>query len=634
MAQGPCGWQMVRGFAVLRQCSRGPVALGLLTSGFLLGAILPHAVLAQGRDVTLPVDLSGARGEIAVEIDGTDLTEFVRIEGDRLIVSASAALAPGPHEAKVYVLAGDGYQLFATYSFDVAETADPSVSVELSAEHEAGVTATNGDVEGHVASTGTVKVETVDQSMTARLSYAIASRDDEKIGGRFANIAEYAIELHQSGPLLDLTGRIGHQSLGFDRALVADLNRRGLSVEGTGPGERLQFHLFALKSSNAEGAENLLGLAAEDDRMVGGRLAFRPFTGSDLRISLQGYEGRGAPDFGAVAGVGFGHGIALDGSFADGRLRYDLSLAKVRWDLDGGGALPEDEAQALLAALAYDLEPANGAAFTLGLEYERVGLYYFSLANPGLPTGGETVRLTADYAAERLTLSGTVETTLTNEDGDPLFPTDRVNKLALDGSWALYDAGFLSDATLTFGISDETIRRVETPLGAPGPENWSGTTAYLGVEKYGDTAGWSLVYTYLNEVDDGGGNFDLTGHEISTTLDLAPSDRFTLAATALVGSYDSTFSGTYERLDADIGIDYALDPGVWALSLDLGISATTEIGIDDGAYAAALLTRNLPNGAELVLNAGWYDGTYAETTGVTEDTIFGLTYRVRSDSFR
>jgi hypothetical protein len=602
--------------------------------GLLLWALFSHPALAQGRDIVLPVDVSGAGGEVAVEIDGSDLTEFVRIEGDQLVVLASAALAPGRHEAVVYVLSGDSYQVFATYSFDVAASADPQTTVTVTAAHEVGVLAVNDATEGHVASTGTVNVETVDQSMTARLSYVIDSRDENQIGDRFANIAEYSIELHQTGPLLDLTGRIGHQSLGFDRALIADLNRRGLSVEGTGPGERLQFHLFALKSSEAVGAENLLGISAEDDRMLGGRVAFRPFVGSDFRLSLQTYEGEGAPDFSLITGVGSGQAIGIDGSLAEGRLRYDLSIATARWDGDGNGVLPEDKADAVLGALAYDLEPANGAVLTLGLEYEQTDLFYFSLANPGLPTGGETVRFTSDYAAERLTLYGAVEATLTNQGGDPLDPVDRVTKLALDGSWAIYDAGFLTDATLTFGASTEEIRRVETPPGAPGPENWSGLSAYVGVEKYGDAAGWSLIYTYLDEDDDGPGNFDLTGHEIAATLDLSPSDRLTISTTALAGAYESAFSGEYDRFEGDISLDYALDPGVWALSLDLGVSATNELGIDDGAYAAALLTRSLSNGSELIVNAGWYNGTYAEVTGLQEETIIGLTYRVRSELAR
>lgn len=605
----------------------------MLSTLFIM-VLAPLPARADGRDIILPVDMTTVSSEIAVEIDGTDLTEFVRIEGGQLVVSASAALAPGSHVATVYVLTDSGYQVFATYSFETGIPEDPAVALTLTATHEAGVKAVNGETEAHIASSGQLEAETVDQSMTMRLSYVADTRDENQVAGRFADIAEYSIDVRQSGPLLDLVGHIGHQSLGFDKALVGDLNRRGLSVEGAGPGERLQFHVFALKSTEALGAENLLGLSAEEDRMFGGRLAFRPFTGSDFRVSLQGYEGRGAPDFSLVSGVGAGHGLAVDGSFIDGRLRYDLSWAETRWDTDDAGPLPRDDGSAVMAAVAYDFELSSGAALTVGLDYERVDLFYLSLANPGLPTGGETVRLTADYAAERLWLGGSIETTLTNEGGDPADPINRVNKLALDGSWVLYEAGFLSDATLTFGLSSETIRRVETPLLAPGPENWSADGIHLGVEKTGDVTGWSLAYSWLRERDDGPGNFDLDGHEVYATLDHAPSERFSLAATALAGTYDSVFSGNYQRYEGEIGIDYALDPGIWDMSVDFGLSETTELGVEDGVYAAAELTRSLQNGAEIVINAGWYDGTYVADSGFDEETILGLTYRISSDMVR
>jgi hypothetical protein len=606
----------------------------MLSGALVLGAALAVPAQAGASDIVLPIDLAGVGGEIAVEVDGTDLTEFARREAGQLVISASAALSPGTHVATVYVLTEGGYQVFATYTFEVGTDAARAVSLSFAAEHELGATAVNGITEGHVASSGTLEVETVDQTLTARLRYVADSREENQVAGRFADIPEYSIELRQSGALLDLTARVGHQSLGFDPALVADLNRRGLSVEGAGPDERFQVHLFALQSGEAEGAENILGVGVEDDRMLGGRIAFRPVFGSDFRVSLQGYEGRGAAGFAATTGVGSGRGVAVDGTFADGRLRYGLSWAEAVWDGDGAGLLPEDTGEALLASLAYDLAPENGAALTLGLDYERVDLFYYSLANPGLATGGETLRLTGDYAAERLTLAGTAETTLTNEGGDPDDPVDRVNRLTLDGTWAIHDAGFLTDSTMLFGLSTETIRRVETPLLAPGPEDWSARTAYLGLEKSGEVATWSLIYTYLDEDDEGPGNFDLGGHEVLATLDLAPSDRLTLAATALAGRYDGSFSGAYERFEGDIGLDYALSPGVWALRVDLGLSTTTEPGVEDGAYAAAAVTRSLAHGGELILNAGWYDGTYAETGDLNEETIVGLTYRVRSDVVR
>jgi hypothetical protein len=603
-----------------------------LMSGLLVGAFAPLRAQTAPSDIVLPVDLSSVTGsDIAVEIDGTDLTEFVRIEDGQLVVSASAALTPGAHLATVYILRGGNYVVFASYSFDTS--APSAVSVEVQADHEAGVTSVNGAVEGHAASAGTVTVETVDQSVTARVAYVADTRDENQINGHFADIAEYSIDITQSGALLDLAGHIGHQSLGFDKALIAELNRRGLSVEGTRPGERLQFTLFALKSTDALGAANLLGLAEEDDRMFGGRLALRPFTGSDFRVSLQGYQGQGSPDFSLESGTGAGRGLSFDGSLAEGRLRYDLSFATAHWDEDQEGPLPEDDGDALLAALAYDIQPANGSILTLGLEYEKIDLFYFSLANPGLPTGGETLRLTGDYSADRLSLFGSLETTLTNEGGDSDYPIDRVNKIYLDGSWALLGPGFLSDASLSFGGSRETIRRVQSPLGQE-PEDWTADELHVALDTSGETAAWSVGYSWLRENDQTDNNFDLTGHEVFATLALEASERLTVDANVRVGRFDSPADGDYGLFEGQIGVDYALDPGLWALSVDLGLTTTGQSGVEGGAFVASELKRDLRNGAELVFNAGWYDGAYATETGLGGETVVGFVVRLRQDVFR
>jgi len=81
--------------------------------------------------------------------------------------------------------------------------------------------------------------------------------------------------------------------------------------------------------------------------------------------------------------------------------------------------------------------PESGRSLTMGLGYERIEQFHFSLANPGLPTGGETFRLTGDYTAERLMLSLYAETQQTNIGGLPEWQTDRIDQAGLDGNCAL-----------------------------------------------------------------------------------------------------------------------------------------------------------------------------------------------------
>ncbi len=623
-------------------CGMTRVTAALAARAFMIGAALVGGANGTARaqsagEVVLPLDLSAAGGAVAVEIDGVDMTDFVRIEGGQLIISAGAPLAPGRHQAIVYVLYGNSYDVFATYSFETTARGPSSrdAAVTVTANTEAGVQSLNGEAEGVFESGGQLSVETLDESVTAWVTYLATTSDEEQVNGHFADIAEYSIEIRRSGALLDLVGRIGHQTLTYDTALVSEITRRGISVEATGPTERLELGLFGLRTAQALGSGNILGIADGEDRMFGGHIAFRPFWSSDLRFSLQAYDGHGPAPGATDAGTGSGVSAALDGSAVEGRLRYGLTVARVDWDEDG--PLPfvdETTSDAILASIDYDLLPGDSDRFlTLGFDYERVDEEYFSLANPGLPPGGETFRLTADYAAERLTLFGTLETTKTNIGGDPTDAVDRDSLIGIDGTWLFYGPGLLADATLTFGASYDWTRQIEAPL-LQAPEDWDALTLYVGLAKSGDALGWSVDYTYIDENDHSAFNFDLVSHEVNLWLDWTLNDRLSLNGSALLGFYDDAVIGRYHRHEGTLAVDYELDPGAWTLSLDMGVTDTSELGLEGGAYVAGELAWSVTPAADLVFNAGYYDGSYAVESGTDHDAIVGVLLRVGTNYTR
>jgi len=599
----------------------------------LAACLLALPVRAADSEIVLPINVSGAAGPVAVEVDGIDMTAFVTIRDGEIAISAAAALEPGRHEAVIYVETGGVYSEFARYSFDAGGSVGSSqLDWTFSATHEAEARSLNGDVATKAQSAGELTVETLDKSVSARVSYFGTNREDDQLTDLPFDIGEYSIEIRQSGALLDLVGRVGHQVVGYDTALIADLNRRGLSFDATLADERVQFSAFGLKSVEALGVENLLGLAEDEDRMFGGRLAFRPFQGADFRVSLQGYEGRGVPLYGLEVGTGAGTGLSLDGSFIDGRLRYNLAGAAVDWDVDSSGPLPEDQAEAIKAQVDFDFEPnAKGRSLSLGFGYDRVDLFYYSLANPGIEPGGETLRLTADYAADRLTLFGELGATKTNVGAPADYETDLITRIAVNGRYDLFDAGFLSDTTLSFDGSIEQLRRIATPMGAPAAADWDSMTATLGIEKTSDFGGWTANYTY-NQINDlSASNDDLTSHELFASYDHQFDDRLTLGVTGLVGTYDSTIFGSHRRTDATLDLGYDIDPGRWNLALSLAVAETTELGVLDGHAASGVLTWTINPATELVFNAGRYHGAMASESGTDHDQIFGVLLRVRTD---
>ncbi|MEO8530250.1 MAG: hypothetical protein ABI459_03435, partial [Deltaproteobacteria bacterium] len=284
------------------------------------------------------------------------------------------------------------------------------------------------------------------------------------------------------------------------------------------------------------------------------------------------------------------------------------------------------------AQVDFDFEPnALGRTLSLGFGYDRVDLFYFALTNPGIEPGGETARLTADYAADRLTLFGELAATKTNIGAPANYETDLLTRFALNGRYDVFDAGFLSDTVLTFDGSLEHLRRIETPMGAPVPENWDSLLLSLGLEKTTETGGWAAIYTFSKFADDGILNDDITGHEIYASLDRTFGDQLTVGASTTLGAYDSTLDGHYTRVDATLDVGYDIDPGKWNLALNLGYGATTRPGDLDGASVAGVLTYTMSKAADLVFDAGYYQGALAGESGLDHDRILGVQLRLHTD---
>jgi len=622
---------------------RAPFRNIAAAAGFgLLGFAMPQMAQAQDLGVlpangslTLPLDISTLSGDIAIEIDNVDVTEFASIVDGQIVLMPGSGFEGGGHVITVYLSEGAGYNVVASYSF-TAEGGAPVLSVSVQATHEAGARSVNGTDETYANSSGSVEVSSQDGALNGQVSYLATSRAADQINGNTADIATYALEYTRTGGALDFTGRLGHQALSYDRALIADISRRGVGMEFRRPDDRLSFGLFAARAIDALGAENFTGLEDADDRIFGAQLAFRPFATSDLRVSVQAYQGDGVPEGGLVAGRGDGISVGLEGTAQNGRLRYGLSAARAQWDEDaGGGLFAENSADALLSYLDYDVLGADGGprSLTVGLAYERVEQDFFSLANPGLAVGAETYRVTADYAAGRFGLYTYAETQLNNVGGQPDWPTDRLNLVSFDGRYALEGSGIWENASLRFGASVNWQRREKTPALAPPQENFASTTVYVGLDSFTDTGSWSLDYTYIDDNDQSAFNFDGQSHGLAATFDWQLSDRVSLNGSGSATHVENPLD-QFWRNEISVGVQYDISPGVWSLAMNGGFTDTGELGALSGGFVSGELAWSFNPAADLVLSAAYRDGPYASESGESNDTVVGVFLRAQTSIFR
>jgi hypothetical protein len=283
--------------------------------------------IETGQPITLPLDLGSIDGEVWIEIDTVDVTEFAAVSDGRLVLDPPLAFDGTEHEIVVYLWAGGAHTVLARYTFSTP-AGGAAWTTSVNALHEAGHRRLNGDGTSYAVSSGELGLESADGTVAAGVSYLATSRGPEQIDGNALDIGEYFVRLQRPGSAIDLAARIGTQTLSHDRALISDVTRRGLSIGLARPDQRLAFGAFALRSEDRPGIDNPFGVDDARDRFHGGHVALRPLAGSDLRLSVQAYEGRATPYGGLVTGAGDGVSVALDGTARDGRLRYDLAFGR------------------------------------------------------------------------------------------------------------------------------------------------------------------------------------------------------------------------------------------------------------------------------------------------------------------
>ncbi len=625
---------IARTCGVIRPLAFSTLLMGFATHVLAQDQIVDLGTLSSGQSLVLPLDISQLSGEAAIEVDGIDVTDFVTIQDDQLVLTGDLDLVGEVHTLTVYLLEQQGYRAIAIYQFSSQSSAS-KLTFSFEASHEAGLREVNGDQQDHASSSGTLTVQNEDATIQGRLSYLATSREDEQINGNEFDIADYFLEIHKNGGVLDFTARVGHQTLSYDPALIGDISRRGVSFQLARPDDRFSVGVFAVRSADFLGHDNFTGLEDDDDRIHGFQITARPFANNDLRFSLQGYEGKGSPFGGNVVGTGSGLSVALDGTLSQGRLRYGAVWAESEWDEDGDGGLPQETAEAILSYVDYDLLGADGGerSLTVGLAYEIVDYGFYSLANPGLAVGAETWRVTADYNASRFGLSLYAETQKTNVGGSPDWPTDRVSQIALDGRYDLQGEGLWQDMTLRFGSTVNWQDRLHTPNLAPDPEDFTTQTLYLGIDKYTESFSWSADYSLIDDNDRSVLDADSISHALALSFNYTPNDRFYLNGSGTWTWVDEG-ANNWLRQEATLGMTYAIKPDKLTLAMDAGITRTDEPFALEGEFISAELAWRLHPSAELVLSAAHLNGPYAGESGEDHDTIYGLLLRANTSIFR
>lgn len=615
----------------------------IVTAVFIMAAQFTYAASADAqsssREIFVPIDFSSLTGDLAVEVDGIDMTGFAELADGGILVVPAIPLDPGTYQIVVYLWTGDNYEVLAVQEISIEGSANNGVQASVSAVNEGGTQYYNGDDTDEFArSNGQIEVTAVGGKLKAGAAWVATTEPEEEIAGRPVDLGEYYLEYSQTGANLDMTARLGHQTLSFERSLVADLTRRGASAYFTTPDQRLEFGFFAVQTADAIGVDNVFGLADDQDAMFGATVAIVPSASQDFRFGVSGYSGRGVPYDDILVGEGSGASVFANGSFGDQRFRYQFDLGYTEFDEDADlAAFSPETGTALLASLEYDTwQNEAGGDLTLGLAYERVEADYFSLANQNISPGREDIRLTFDYFGESTSLTGMLEHKITNIAGPPDVETDRIVTAQIDGTHVPYFNGqtpdWMGDPLLEFGALVTIQDRIETPLLAQPQLDFVDIQAYAGLAVQHENWGWSTTYTFGKYDDESAANADETSNELYGTLDWSDNDRWVFSSNASL-LWIEDFSGNY--LDSELGftVSYDIVPGEWDASASLSYFDYGAPGFDDGASLGADLTWSFAPATELVFSGGIAKGGLATESPEDPEWFVGLMLRHNTEYF-
>ncbi len=611
-----------------------------LFAGLLAAAVAGNGYVALAQEtanqVFVAFDQTAYSGDLAVEVDGIDMTAFATLVDGGILIEPDVPLTPGPHEVTLYLWTGSSYEVIGVEQINISGSSGDSggAAYSVTSTHEAGGLSYNGEeAEGIASSTGQLEFRSAGGRLKMGAAWVATSRPEDQIDGQPLNLGEYYLEFSQTGERFDSTTRLGHQILTYDRSLVMDLNRRGVSTAIRSTDGKLEFGAFAVQAQDGAGVDNFLGLDEQDDRMFGGTLSFAPSEQTDLRFGVSTFAGRGTLPESLDVSEGWGVVAFVNGSLADQKLRYRFDLGYSSSDADAE-LLTYDEvgSTAVLAGLDYDAWTGdNGETLTLGLDYERVEADYYILAAPGLPRGREDVRLRFAYAGEYTFIDGMVQHQITNIGGPATQETDRIITAQLDGTRELFSEGngpaWMGEAPiLEFGAQLTLQDRLETPPMAIPQEDFREVILYAGLAVQHDLWGWSTTYTFTDNDDDSALNDDFRSHELFGSLDWAGNDRWTVNSSATLTWIDD-FSGTYLDQEYNLSVGYDIVPGDWSLQTTLAYYDYGLPGIDDGLSLGSDLTWTFAPATEMIFSGGIATGELATETAEDPEWFVGFLLR-------
>jgi len=466
----------------------------------------------------------------SLEVDNIDVTPTVELIDNYAVFKPPQPLASGMHSFRLVEYTEDGSILELGYweieirSSALYREADSNVQANLSVY---GITDDLPDDQSQngFAGDGSALVEGIvsDEAwaIAANAQFFYNSQAFEPTSSNKLELGEYIV----SGEAGVFRADLGNQSVGPESLVMQNFRRRGLSALVDLASVNSRVTGFALSSQEAAGFDGATGLDDSDNLIHGLLVETQPFSKNPelLYLAVEYLAGKGS-----TAGISTGDasqasegdtvGIIADSSLFSNQLRIRAEYADATTDFDGSGALPEtsDDAHHLLINYSPNQLAAASINLNIGIENKKVGTFYNSLANPGLPSDKELIRTFANAAWSEISLDlsyANEEDNVSDLDTIPTIKSDVTDiGLSYAPNWETVLLGRSSYSIIYSRIRSNEVDR--TAAVAADPTNNLAAAITL-TANFSYTL-WEWLVTYGS-----GNNEDYTNIQIDTELDFA-----------------------------------------------------------------------------------------------------------------
>lgn len=584
-------------------------------------------MVAAGQVLRLRVAELPPLSRILIRIDGDDVALPLSVQGGDLLVTLPPGLQGVSHDLVVLRRQPDQDEALQTFTF---ETPSGKTAYALSGTVEAGVIGTGDTSATYATGNGRLSFEIDRGRITGGLTMA---RKFSATTGQITNeITDYFLERRAALWGDDLTLRLGSQLFEDDLPLFDGASRAGLSLRFTDADRRYETAVFAAETSLWDANRNATGLEDKADRIMGLKGYVYPLAGRGLKLSYAGFAANVPllPSDAPGTNTGWAGSVSLP--FALDRGNLVLGLAQT-WSDDGESPV---SGRALTAETSFLVTPPGDAqSLTFTARHTRIEAGFYSALNPALIPDEARTELEAAWYAPQFQADFTLAHALNDLAESASQPTDRFREATLDLYYTPQDftGGFWNGTSLNLSLHTEDQRRVETPDGAPAPQDNRFDSLTLGIDRFRAETSWALRYSHEALTDLTGGGADQRADRVEALYAYTVKDQITLNLAARYARIEQG-GAAYEERDLSASLSKQLIPDRLSGSIGVGELVSELPTGAPGRYLSSELAWEFLPDQELVVSADYGSGANAHYLTAGDGWLFGLAYRQDINLFR